>query len=458
MNSVVGASRSFRTSRLRLSIALSGELVYLALEADIPRVRSEASQQDIAKIDRELERLVDESRNRMLSRLEPRDRLVSVAMGAAFVVAAVAMAVAIPSERSPSALQVILLVCTLTAFSRVQFEIGAGVALPTQLALVPMLFVLPAAAVPLSAGAGYLLGGLIDCARGRLHPERLFVVLGSTWHAVGPALVFLAAGEPAPSFDDWPLYAAALAAQFAFDLASALVRDSLALGVSARLIVPCLVWVYAVDTMLFPGGLMAAMATLQAPYAYVGLLPFAGLLALFARERHVRIGRVLELAGAYRRANEEARRDTLTGLGNRLAWEEATAGGDRRRAADDAVSIILVDVNGLKSTNDAHGHEAGDALLRELADVLRASTREGDVVCRIGGDEFAVFLPGADQRECADVVRRLRRAIEEQTGVSGSRLSAAVGAASAPPAGSLVEARRSADSALYDEKSVARSA
>ncbi|HEU0303761.1 MAG TPA: GGDEF domain-containing protein [Gaiellaceae bacterium] len=415
----------------------------------------ETSQADIARVDRELERLVDESRTRMTRRLDPRDRVVSVAMGGAFLAAAAAMAVAIPSDRSPTALQAILLVCTLAAFSRVQFEIGAGVALPTQLALVPMLFVLPAATVPLAAAAGYVLAGLVDCARGRLHPERLLVILGSSWHAVGPALVFVAAGEPSPSLDDWPLYAGALLAQFAFDLASTLARDSLALGVSPRLILPCLLWVYAVDAMLFPAGLMAALATGEAPYAFVLLLPLAGLLALFARERRSRLDRVLELAGAYRRANEEARRDTLTGVGNRLAWEEATA-GDRRRAADAGpVSIILVDVDGLKATNDAHGHETGDVLLRELARLLKASIREGDVVCRIGGDEFAVFLPGADERECAEVVTRLRGAIGRHMGISGSRLSAAIGAASSPPAPSLVEARRRADSALYDEKSVA---
>jgi diguanylate cyclase (GGDEF)-like protein len=411
----------------------------------------EAWQGDIARVDRELERLVGDSRTRMMRRLDPRDRAVSIAMGMALLAVAVGMAAVIPWERSPTALQAILLVCMLTAFSRIQFEVGAGVALPTQLALVPMLFILPAATVPLAAASGYLLGGLVDCGRGRLHPERLFVILGSSWHAVGPALVFLAAGEPSPSAADWPLYVAALGAQFAFDTASALVRDSLALGVSPRLILPCLAWVYGVDALLFPVGLVAAIATEQAPYAFVLLLPLAGLLVLFGRERQGSIDRVLELASAYRTANEEARRDALTGLGNRLAWEEAAATAELDRQADaKPVAIIIVDLDGLKAVNDRHGHEAGDALLRLLAKVLEASTRGADVVCRIGGDEFAILLPGAGDRDCAEVVERLRAAIED----AGSGLSAAIGSASVPPAASLEEARRAADSALYDEKSL----
>jgi diguanylate cyclase (GGDEF)-like protein len=408
---------------------------------------------DLGQIDRELDQLVGESRTRMLRRLEPRDRAVSVAMGTAMLVTAVAMAALIPWGRSPTLLQALLLVCTLTAFSRVQFEIGAGVALPTQLALVPMMFILPAATLPAAAAAGYLLSALIDCASGRLHPERMFVVLGSTWHAVGPAVVLLAAGEPTPSLDDWPVYGAALIAQFGFDLGSALVRDTLALGVSPRVLIPCLSWVYAVDGILFPVGLVAAFATAEDPYAFVLLLPLAGLFALFARERRARLDRVLELAGAYHTANKEARRDALTGVGNRLAWEEAVAAEEARRTDTDApASLVLIDLDGLKATNDAYGHEVGDGLLRSLAALIEQSVREGDVLARIGGDEFAVLLSGSDEDACAKVVSRLRQAIEQHEGLAGRRLSAAIGNASCPPAGSLIEAQSTADERLYRDK------
>jgi diguanylate cyclase (GGDEF)-like protein len=418
-------------------------------------VATEVSQIDLARIDRELERLVDASRTRMVQRLEPRDRAVSIAMGTALLAVAVGMAVAMPWGRSPTVWQAVLVVCMLTVFSRIQFEVGPGVALPTQLALVPMLFVLPAATVPLAAAGGYLLGGLVDCSRGQLHPERLFVVLGSSWHVVGPALVFFAAGEPSPAASDWPLYAIALAAQLAFHTASALVRDWLALGVSPRLILPCLVWVYAVDVMLFPAGLLAALATEEEPYAFLFLLPVAALLALFGRERRRSLDRVLELAGAFRGANADARRDVLTGVGNRLSWEEAVAACERRREADAApASIVLVDMDGLKAANDTHGHPTGDLLLRELAGVLESSTRDADSVCRIGGDEFAILLPGAGVDACADVVERLRQAIREHPGASGVELSAAIGAASVPPARTIGEAHRLADRALYDEKSI----
>src|SRR5207247_9976135 len=102
--------------------------------------------------------------------------------------------------------------------SRSQFEVGAGSAVPTELVLVPMLFLLPASAVPLAVAAGLVLGGAVDHVRRRLHPGRVLVHLTSSWHAVGPALVLCLAGDPRLDARNWPLYVAALAARFGLAL------------------------------------------------------------------------------------------------------------------------------------------------------------------------------------------------------------------------------------------------
>jgi diguanylate cyclase (GGDEF)-like protein len=378
---------------------------------------------------------------------------MSLASCAALLVAASAAAALLPWHRSASALEVVALVGLLACLSRVQFEIGPGAALPTQLALVPMFFVLPAATVPLVATAGYVVGGLADVACRRAHPDRLFVVVAYSWHALGPALVLSLAGDREPRWSDWLLYLAALAAQLAFDAAAVLARDVLALGVPVRELAPFVGWAYAVDVALAPVGLLAAFASASYPYAFLLVLPVGALLALFARDRRRRIDAAIELAGAFRQANREARIDALTGVGNRLAWhEELEALQAGRAELDVPVSLILVDLDELKRTNDTRGHGVGDSLLRAAASVLLASVRSSDLVARIGGDEFGILLRGVDESGCADSLARLEAAIALHPGVDGVPLSIAIGHASCPPAASVHEAQHEADSQMYAYK------
>ncbi len=91
-----------------------------------------------------------------------------------------------------------------------------------------------------------------------MHGERVAVVLGSSWHAVGPALVFLLAGEPDPSPANWPDLHRGARSQFAFDFASSTARERLAVGVPPHLLVRPLAWVFLVDALLAPVGLLAA--------------------------------------------------------------------------------------------------------------------------------------------------------------------------------------------------------
>jgi HD-GYP domain-containing protein (c-di-GMP phosphodiesterase class II) len=251
-------------------------------------------------LDPDEQRVIEEQRARRLHRLARRELISVVVFSGGFLAAAVLMAVLIPSDRNPGWIASLLLVGAYAAAFRLDFEIGTGSAVPTELILVPMLFVLPVGLVPLAVAAGIVLGSLDECVRGSLRPSRIPMRLMIAWHAVGPALVFAIAGERAPSLSDWPLYAVALLSQFALDALWAAGREWLALGVRPRVQLRAMLWVYAIDAGLAPVGLAVAFASQSSPYGVVLALPLVGLLSVFARERRVRIDHELELRDAYR--------------------------------------------------------------------------------------------------------------------------------------------------------------
>jgi diguanylate cyclase (GGDEF)-like protein len=114
----------------------------------------------------------------------------------------------------------------------------------------------------------------------------------------------------------------------------------------------------------------------------------------------------------------EARRDPLTGLGNRRLWDEQSAVElSRARRDGTPLSVVLLDLDGFKVVNDAGGHAAGDALLRDLAVRWSPLVRLPDVLVRIGGDEFAALLPGAG-REAAELVAKRLAAVASDVGIS----------------------------------------
>jgi diguanylate cyclase (GGDEF)-like protein len=143
--------------------------------------------------------------------------------------------------------------------------------------------------------------------------------------------------------------------------------------------------------------------------------------------------------------------DALTGLYNRRYFEAELERLARGRQSP--VSVIMADVNGLKEVNDRLGHEAGDQLIRIAAEVLATTFRAEDIVARIGGDEFAVLLPGAGRSDAEEGLERIRGRLNELCRQGDADLSLALGAATTAQPAELLATLRCADERMYEEKS-----
>lgn len=147
--------------------------------------------------------------------------------------------------------------------------------------------------------------------------------------------------------------------------------------------------------------------------------------------------------------------DPLTGLGNRRAFDEAlTMEMARARRAHGSMGVVILDVDHFKQFNDRHGHQAGDDALVTVARVLAQEARAEDRACRIGGEEFALLLPGADDVAAAAVAERVRQAIETNSApAAGVTVSMGVAASRGDdPRGLLA----TADARLYVAKAAGR--
>jgi diguanylate cyclase (GGDEF)-like protein len=162
--------------------------------------------------------------------------------------------------------------------------------------------------------------------------------------------------------------------------------------------------------------------------------------AAIAIERGELLGR-LEVA---------ARTDDLTGLLNRRAWDEEL-GRELSRADRDgtALCVAILDIDRFKQFNDAHGHQAGDRFLKQIAGAWSQALRAGDILARYGGEEFAVALPGTNLEHAQEMLDRLRRALPE-----GQTCSAGFCRWNGEESAESLTAR--ADTALYAAKDAGR--
>ncbi|WP_317201186.1 sensor domain-containing diguanylate cyclase [Janthinobacterium sp.] len=153
--------------------------------------------------------------------------------------------------------------------------------------------------------------------------------------------------------------------------------------------------------------------------------------------------------------------DALTGLPNRRAFEAAAAQAQARIARNAApLTLGVADIDHFKSINDQHGHAAGDAVLRAVAQALGDAGRLTDMAARLGGEEFGLLFPDASLEQALQIAERVRRAVAATvtTAPDGAPLHVTISIGLAPlaPGGSFDAALSEADKALYRAKHAGR--
>jgi diguanylate cyclase (GGDEF)-like protein len=188
------------------------------------------------------------------------------------------------------------------------------------------------------------------------------------------------------------------------------------------------------------------------------------LIALTSERREAE-ARLVETRGSLAQAvahsahlKREALTDPLTGVGNRRQFTTAGGGAfERARQANAPCALVVFDLDHFKRLNDTAGHEAGDDALCAIARTCDAALRESDLLCRLGGEEFAVVLPETALAEARDTAERLRQAIGYVAVAGGLRMSASFGVTEGGPRDhSIDDLLRRADLAVYAAKANGR--
>ena len=252
------------------------------------------------QLDAGTERRIGEAHARRSRDLDRRERLGSALFALAFVVTACALAAGAQARTGLSLPLAAAFVAVYAVVARVEFSIGDGHAVPTEVVFVPMLLLLPTPIVPLLVAAALVLASAADALRGRVAPQRTLIAVADAWFALGPALVLVALDAQTPGWGHWPAYALALGAQFLGDGAINAARLRLCVGTSPREALADMGLVYRVDALLAPIGLLAAVAARDFAAAALLVVPLVSLLSIFAREREARIAQTIELGRSYR--------------------------------------------------------------------------------------------------------------------------------------------------------------
>lgn len=202
-----------------------------------------------------------------------------------------------------------------------------------------------------------------------------------------------------------------------------------------------------------------ALRTLERKTVFDGITPFVQIylshifiiLALYGFA--VFRAHAIKQSEAVKAFKELASTDALTGLANRRYMTELLELEFKRQERyEHGFSIIMIDLDKFKQVNDVFGHEAGDQVLTQAANLLKTSLRASDTSSRWGGEEFLILLPETQNSNSLHVAENLRKTIEAQLHYADYRVTVSVGVASFRPEDSLRSLVKRADDALYKAK------
>jgi putative nucleotidyltransferase with HDIG domain len=357
----------------------------------------------------EAHELFDDARRRIPAPMSARQLRAEALVGGLFLVTCAVLALLAGSRDHPGAGVTVALVIGLAVVARVEFPVGSGWAVPTQVVFVPMLFLLPPGGVAPLVAVAMILSHVPDVLAHRRHPQRLVMGLSDAWFSVGPAAVFAVASIDGVHWGDWPWWLAALGAQFACDFAASSARQWLFEGTVPSVQLAELTTVWLVDACLAPIGVLAADAALQSPYAFLLVLPLIALVAAFAEERRSRLEQAIALSRAYQGTalllgDVIEDDDHYTGEHSRGVVElavdvadELGLDGHQRRLVE--LGALLHDVGKIRVPKEII-NKPGPLDEEEWA-VMRRHTVEGQrMLDRVGGDltEVGVIVRASHER------------------------------------------------------------
>jgi HD-GYP domain-containing protein (c-di-GMP phosphodiesterase class II) len=343
----------------------------------------------------DLEGLVAEARERRPQPMPARERAVAAGMAVAYLAAAGVVAAVVAPDDRPLHLGTVVALVLLTALTmRAQFEVGPGVASPTALAVVPMLFLAPLHLVPLLVPLAQVISRIPDFVTKKAHVDRWMYSLADAWPLLGPVVILGVFAPGPPSAENVGWYLLALAAQFVLGVANVVLGDVLIYGVSSFQALKVAGWAYGIGMILTPVAYMTAAVAVEHPIALSSVVPLLWLLTVFSRERKERYAAALELSQTYRGtvmvlSDVVEADDNYTAFHCRSVVELATSVGQELKLKPDdlqelEIAALLHDVGKIAIPKEILNKPA--RLTDAEFELMKTHTVEGQALLdRIGG-------------------------------------------------------------------------